>query len=151
MKKTILILITLVVCSTLSAQFVATMEIKEHIEGICNEKAVYALFPMFDGQKEAVCPTTDKEILKRLNNEVKFLKDNPKFKDKGMVSIIINCKGEVVKCEMDNKTKNEDLDEQIVAIFNSLGEWKAGRLNGKKVDTVILYSFKIKKGEISFE
>ena len=52
---------------------------------------------------------------------------------------------------MDNETKNPELDKQIEAVFNSLGEWKAGKLNGKEVDSSILYSFKIKKGEIDFE
>lgn len=134
-----------------SAQFVATMEVKEPIEGICNAKEVYALFPMLDGQKEAICPVSEAEILKRLNSEVQFLLDNPKFKDKGMIGLVINCKGEVVQCKMDNKTKNTELDKQIEAVFNSLGNWKAGKLNGKKVDSSKLYSFKIKKGKVSFD
>ena len=132
-----------------SAQFVAKMEVKEPIEGICNEKEVYALLP-FDGQEKAICPVSENDILKRLNSEVQFLKDNPKFKGKGMIGLIINCKGEVVQCKMDNKTKSAELDKQIEEVFNSLGEWKAGQLNGKKVDSSVLYSFKIKKGKITF-
>ena len=62
---------------------------------------------------------------------------------------MINCKGEVIKCEMDNKTKDPTLDSQIVAVFNNLGEWKVGLLNGKPVDSVKLYGFEIKKGKIS--
>jgi hypothetical protein len=77
------------------------------------------------------------------------LKDNPKFKDKGMVSVMINCKGEVVKCEMDNKTKDATLDSQIVAVFTILGQWVAGSLNGKTMDSMRLYSFEIKKGKVS--
>ena len=133
-----------------SAQFVAKMEVKEPIEGICNEKEVYALL-LFDGQKEAICPVSKDDILKRLNSEVQFLKDNPKFKGKGMIGLIINCKGEVVQCKMDNKTKSAELDKQIEEVFNSLGEWKAGKLNGKKVDSSKLYSFKINKGKITFD
>ena len=89
--------------------------------------------------------------MKRLNAEVKFLKSNPKFKGKGIVGIIINCKGKVVQCRMDNKTKSKELDDQIVAVFNSFGEWKAGTLNGKEVDSSELFSFKIKKGQIVFD
>lgn len=133
-----------------SAQFVAKMEVKEPIEGICNEKEVYALLP-FDGQEKAICPVSENDILKRLNSEIQFLKDNPKFKGKGMIGLIINCKGEVVQCKMDNKTKSAELDKQIEEVFNSLGEWKAGKLNGKKVDSSVLYSFKIKKGKITFD
>lgn len=134
-----------------SAQFVAKMEVKEPIEGICNEKEVYVLFPMFEGQVEAICPVSNDEILKRLNSEVQFLVDNSKFKGKGMIGLVINCTGEVVQCKMDNKTKSAELDKQIETVFNSLGDWKAGKLNGKEVDSSKLYNFKIKKGKISFE
>ena len=133
-----------------SAQFVAKMEVKEPIEGICDEKEVYALLP-FDGQEKAICPVQENDIVKRLNSEVPFLKDNPKFKGKGMIGLIINCKGEVVQCKMDIKTKSPELDKQIEMVFNSLGEWKAGKLNGQKVDSSVLYSFKIKKGKITID
>lgn len=123
---------------------------KETIPGLCNTKDVYSLMPMFGDQKEAVSPVSDEEILRRLDSAVTFLKENPKHKDKGMVGVWINCKGEVVKCEMDNKTKDTALDAQIVAVFNSLGKWKAGLLNNKEVDSLKLYSFEIKKGKISF-
>jgi len=151
MKKIIFGLLISFISINTSAQFVATMEVKEPIEGICNEKEVYALFPMLDGQEEAICPVSKEEILKRLNSEIQFLKDNPKFKGKGMIGLVINCKGEIVQCEMDNKTKSAELDKQIEAVFNSLGDWKTGQLNGKNVDSSKLYSFKIKKGKITFD
>ena len=151
MNKTVLALIIGCSSLTVSAQFVAKMEVKEDIPGICDKNEVYALFPSFQGQKEAVCPVTKEDILQRLNSEVQFLKDNPNHKDKGMIGLVINCKGAVVKCKMDNKTKSTELDMQIEAVFNSLGDWKPGKLNGKKVDSSKLYSFKVKKGEISFD
>ncbi|OIQ27208.1 MAG: hypothetical protein BM564_13015 [Bacteroidetes bacterium MedPE-SWsnd-G2] len=151
MKKIIFAVLISLLSFNASAQFVATMEVKEPIEGICNAKEVYALFPMLDGQEEAICPISKEEILNRLNSEVQFLKDNPKFNGKGMIGLVINCKGEVVQCEMDNKTKSAELDKQIEAVFNSLGDWLAGKLNGKTVDSSKLYSFKIKKGKILFE
>jgi|SRR6218665_109654 len=150
MKKTILILVSGLLSLTASAQFVAKLEVKEDIPGICDKNEVYALFPGFDGQVEAVCPVTKDEILKRLNTEVQFLKDNPKYKDKGMMGLIINCEGEVVQCKMDNKTKSEELDKQIEAVFNSLGVWKNGTLNGKAVDSSQLFSFEIKNGKFTF-
>ena len=151
MKKILLSILTFILYTNSSAQFVATMEVKEPIPGICNEKAVYALFPSLKGQQEAVCPITKDEILKRLNAEVTFLKEKPKHKDKGMVNLILNCKGEVLICRIDNKTKSADLDSQIVAVFNSLGVWKPGKLDGKEVDSTLLYSFKIKKGVITLD
>ena len=151
MKKTGLFAVTMLLGLSASAQFVARVEVKEDIPGICNKNEVYALFPMLEGQVEAECPMTDEEILKRLNAEVAFLKENPKYSDKGMIGLFINCEGKVVKCEMDNNTKSPELDKQIEAVFNSLGEWKAGKLNGEEVDSSILFSFKIKNGKISFD
>jgi hypothetical protein len=49
---------------------------------------------------------------------------------------------------MDNKTKSPELDKQIEALFNSLTGWKAGTLNGKAVDSMLLFSFEIKKGQV---
>jgi hypothetical protein len=106
MKKTFLILLISWCGLTSSAQFVAKMEVKEDIPGLCDKNEVYAIFPSFKGQEEAICPVSKEEILIKLNNQVSFLKDNPKYKDKGMIGLVINCKGEVVKCEKDNKTKS---------------------------------------------
>jgi len=127
------------------------MEVKEPIPGLCNSNNVYVLFPTFKGQKEAVCPVQKDSIEKRLNNEVNFLKDKPDYNDKGMVNIIINCKGEVVQCQIDNKTKSPDLDKQIVAVFNTLGAWKPGTLDKKAVDTSRLWSFTITNGKVTLE
>jgi len=149
MKKFLLVC-SLVLSSFISfAQFVARAEIKEKIEGICDIKNVYSLLPMFKGQEEAVCPVPDSILEGKLNREVEFIKDKPKYTDKGMVSIIINCKGEVVQCKIDNKTQSPELDEQIVNVFKTtLTSWKAGKLNGKEVDSMKLWSFEIKKGRI---
>jgi hypothetical protein len=151
MKKTFILPALLLAFTAGFSQFAAKMEVKEPIPGLCNDKEVYVIFPMFKGQEEAKCPLTDKEVTNRLKEEVVFLKDSSGFTGKGMVNIIINCKGEVVKCEIDTKTGNAELDKQIVAVFNSLGQWKPGKLNGKKVDTARLWSFEINKGEIILE
>jgi hypothetical protein len=150
MKKIGLVILMATFGLTLSAQFVAKMEVKEDIPGLCNKNEVYALLPSFKGQKVAVCPVTEEDILKRLNTEVKFVKDNSSYQDKGMIGLIINCKGEVVKCKMDNNTGNIDLDKQIEAVFNSLGSWKAGKLNKKEVDSSRLFSFKIENSTFTF-
>ena len=104
---------------------------------------------MFEGQQEAVCTVADSTIERRLNSEVEFLKDKPGYKDEGMVSIIINCKGEVVQCKIDNKSKSPILDEQVINVFKTLTTWKAGKLKGKEVDSLKLWSFKIKDGKIT--
>jgi len=151
MKK-IFLLFVLILASLLTfSQMVARVEMKEKIEGICDPKNVYSLFPMFGDQKTAVCDVPDSEIEERLNKEVQFLKDNPTYEDKGMVGIFINCKGEAVQCKIDNKTKSPVLDEQIVNVFKTLTSWKAGKLNGKKVDSLTLWSFNIKDGKLTLK
>ena len=151
MKNLTLFLLVSTFSLAASAQLVATLQLTEDVPGICDKENVYALFPGFEGQVEAVCPMTEDQIVQKLNAEVAFLKENPKYKDKGMMGLLINCNGEVVQCQMDNKTKSPELDKQIEAVFNSLGEWKAGTLNGIEVDTSLLYSFTIKKGVLSFD
>ena len=148
MKK-ISLIILLTTSSVLSfAQFVARADIKENIEGLCDKKNVYALLEMFGDQKEAVCSVKESEIEKMLNDSVQYIKDKPDYNDKGMVSIIINCKGEVVQCKIDNKTKSPLLDDQVVNVFKTLTSWKAGKLNGKKVDSLKLWSFEISNGKL---
>ena len=151
MKKVFALALSFFIVYAAQAQFVARMEVKEPIPGVCDNKNVVVLMSMFKGQKEAVCPVTKDSIEKRLNAEVDFLKDKPDYSDKGMVNIIINCKGEVVQCQIDNKTKSADLDKQIVAVFNTLGAWKAGTLDKKPVDSSRLWSFTITNGKITTE
>jgi hypothetical protein len=148
----IFLLITLIQLSLLSySQLVAKVEIKEKIKGICDDKNVYALFPMFGNQKEAICSDADSTIEERLNREVDFLKDKPKYKDKGMVSILINCKGEVVQCKIDNESKSPTLDEQVVNVFKTLTSWEPGKLDDKEVDSMRLWRFEVNKGKITLK
>jgi hypothetical protein len=147
MKKILVTLILTFLSAISFAQFVARAEIKEDISGICDKKNVYALLAMLKGQKEAVCSVSKSDIEKMLNDSVQFIKDKPDYEDKGMVNIIINCKGEVVQCKIDNKTKSTELDEQVVNVFKTLTSWKPGKLNDEKVDSLRLFSFEISKGK----
>lgn len=151
MKKLPVAILFVILSVNVFGQFVAIMEVKEPIDGLCNQNKVYALFPMLKGQYEAECPVSKDEILKRLNTEVQFLKENPKFRGKGMIGVIVNCKGLLVQVKMSNKTKSEELDKQMMAVFESLKEWKPGRLEGTKVDSSQLFSFKIKKGVVTWD
>jgi hypothetical protein len=150
MKRTLTFILGILISHLASAQFVAKMQLKEPIKGLCSND-VYTLLPSFKGQKEPICPVSVEDITKRLNQEVTYLKDSSNYDDKGMVDIIINCKGEVVKCEIDNKTKNPILDQQIVSVFNTLGNWTPGKLNKRNVDCAKLWSFKIKDGKFILE
>src|ERR1035437_456167 len=118
---------------------VARMEVKEPINGVCDNANVIAILPISgNGQVKAQAPKTNEEITQELNSKVSFLKDKPDYEDKGMVNLIINCKGELVRCEIDNKTKSPELDKQIVAVFAELKTWTAGKINNNSVDTSVL-------------
>ncbi|HLK29283.1 MAG TPA: hypothetical protein VKT28_11950 [Puia sp.] len=149
MKQFLLVLFSLVIANFASAQFVAKMELKEPVKGLCS-KDVYALLPLGD-QKGPECLTPEEELIKKLNSEVTYFKDSASYEDKGMVSIIINCKGEAVKCDIDNKTRHKELDDQIVAVFSTLTKWTPGKIKKKEVDSVKLWSFRIKNGQISID
>lgn len=129
--------------------FVARLEVKEPIQGVCDNENVIAILP-FPGnaQETAKAPKTKEEIMQELNSRVKFLNDKPNYEDKGMVNLIINCKGELVRCQIDNKTKSAELDSQIVAVFAELKRWTPGKINGTPVDVSELYSFTITNGKI---
>jgi len=129
---------------------VAIMQVEEPIPGVCDNAHVYAILPLDgNGQVKAVAPKTDEELTAELNSKVSFLKDKTDYNDKGMVNLIVNCKGEMVQCKIDNKTQSPELDSQIVAVFAEMKTWTAGKINDQSVDTVVLYSFTITDGKIS--
>ncbi len=149
MKKTIVFLFSLFAVHAASAQFVARMQVKDALPGACDSTNVYALFSGFDGQVKPVPELTKKQIEDLLNKEVKFLQENPKFKGEMMINCIINCSGEMIRCEVDNKSGNDELDQQILAVFKKLTKWTPGLLNGQAVDAVELFTVEIKKGKIT--
>lgn len=146
MKKTIFTISLIVFGLNVFSQILATVEMNEPVEGICNSKKVYALFKGFKGQIEPVCPLSKTEVEKLLNENIKFIKENSKFKGKGKVSVFINCKGEALKWEISTSTKNNELDKQILDVFKALQKWTPGTLNEEKVDTNELITYKIKNG-----
>jgi hypothetical protein len=130
--------------------FIARMEVKEPIEGVCDNNNVLVMLPFAgNNQVKAVAPKTDEALEKELNSSVAFLQGKTDYKDEGMVGLVINCKGQMVQCRTSNKTQSPELDEQIVAVFAQMKNWEAGTYNGKRVDTSVLYSFTIENGKIS--
>lgn len=146
MKKTFLFIVLFLLTFTTKAQFLATVQMTDTLEGICDHDRVFALFDSFDGQETPKCSVSKKEMEKILNKDLQFLKDNPKFKGKGMVGVFINCEGLVVEWDISNKTKSSKLDEEILEIFKTMNDWTVGKLDGEEVDTHDLISYEIKKG-----
>lgn len=129
---------------------IAVLQIDKPIPGVCDNSKVISVLPFpGNGQVEAKAPLSDEQLTERLNKEVSFLEGKTNYEDKGMVNLIISCEGKMVRCEIDNKTQSPELDQQIVAVFAQMLEWEAGSLNGKAVDTSVLYSFTISNGVIS--
>ncbi len=129
---------------------VAVMEVQEPIKGACNNDYIVAVLPLpGNGQIKAVPPRTKQGIMKELNSRVEFLKGKSDYQDKGSVNIIINCRGELLRCKIDNKSQSPELDKQIVAVFNEMKLWTAGSIKGKSVDSSIIYSFTITNGVIA--
>lgn len=146
MKKTFTILTLLLVGFTAKAQLIATVQMDETVEGICNQDEVYALYDGFDGQIEPKCSLSKKDMENLLNENLQFLKDNPKFKSKGMVGVYINCEGMPLQWDISVKTKKSDLDAEILKLFQTCEDWTPGTLDSKAVDTRELISYEIKKG-----
>lgn len=138
----------LVGCTTANAQLVAIREMKEPIDGVCDNAKVYAML-IFDGQVPQKCSMTKQEVEDLLNHEVTYLKTNPKFKLKKheSFSTLVNCKGELVLVELN--TKSAEFNQQVINAIRAMGAtWTAGKLNGKTVDSVDLWGMEIKKGRI---
>src|ERR1700740_1123644 len=116
MKK-IFFAFVIVIAAKAPAQLIATSEMKTPVEGICDNKKVYALFSSFKGQAEAVCPVSKEEILKRVNENVTFIQADKKYKENCSVNFLINCKGDVVRFEVHNYTKVKELDAHLEAVL----------------------------------
>ncbi|RXG14197.1 hypothetical protein DSM03_101314 [Leeuwenhoekiella aestuarii] len=130
--------------------FMATMQVDEPIPGVCDNSKILALLPFEgNGQVKAQPPLTKKQLSEALNAEVTFIKDKPNYSDTGMVNLIVNCEGTMVRCQIDNKTQSPELDQQIVAVFSKMKDWKPGTYKGTPVDSSVLYRFTIENGVIS--
>jgi hypothetical protein len=133
-------------------QLIAKVVPKKPIEGVCDNNNIYELYGGFKGQIQPKCAFSKTQIQELLNEKITFVKENPKFKGKGLVKLYVNCKGEPIDWELIVKTKNDQLDREIFAVLKTtLNTWTAGTLDGKPVDAGASISYKIKKGVITVE
>lgn len=142
MKKFIAILF-FIICNVSYAQ--TQLTIVDTINGFCNEADLYIIIDGFGNQQEAKCPISNSELANRLK-ELQFFQENPKFKGEILISVDINCNGEVVNVE--SKFNDSNLNRQIIDMFFSLGNYTPGIIQSKNVDSIVLYSLEIKKGEL---
>ena len=137
---------------TANAQFIATMEVKEPIEGVCNQNGVYVILP-FGNKKQTKAKSllSDEEMEKRFNT-IEYWKSHPEFEKEITFNLVINCKGELVRQSFnnnENKTKDEALNEKLLEIVASFKEWKPATIKKKKVDSSLFLTIKIKNGKVT--
>src|SRR5687768_17166248 len=115
MKPIFLSILSCLAFTSLSAQFVAKAQIKGPLPGACDTAInVYALFAGFGDQVKAVPPISAKAIEDSVNN-LPFFKTHTKFKGELQVACIINCEGKLIRCEIDVKSGDDELDRQVLA------------------------------------
>lgn len=129
------------------SQLIVTVQLEEPVAGMCGE-TMYALFSGFDHQQQPTCHQSKSQLVSLMNEQIEYLKTNPKAKGKGVMSIFINCRGEKIQVSSGLKDKNSELSKQIESFLRENGEWTPGIYNGQKVDCSELISIKIKKGVI---
>ncbi len=129
---------------------VARMEVKEPIEGVCDNNNVLVLMSFMDAKQiEAKSPVSQEKVAEKIQATSVFLKNNPDFNGKGVVSCIINCNGELVQVSMSNASESTELDEEVMAVFREQKQWTPGTYYGTPVDNVQLISFEVENGVIS--
>jgi len=114
-------------------------------ENVCKPNTVYFLM----SNKARPIESID-TIEIRLNNVVKFAKENPDFEAKPAIQLAINCKGEIGGgFHVVTKSGNEELDKELIEFFKTIKDWKAGKKNKRKtVDSWYMWRLEIKNGEI---
>lgn len=147
---TLIILFTLTQKFSYAQQVEVTIGLKKTIKNLCNPDEIFGLLNELEGQRRAIRPLSDEKILELLNTNSIFLKENPKFKGKEIITLVVNCEGTLVKCELE-KGKSPLLREEIQQTFFSLGSWIPGQLKGEKVDSVQFIAYRVKKGVLYFK
>ncbi len=133
-----ILLLTILLCAAhlVNAQVPTTVEVTEHLEGLCDSTAVYDLFHSYHGVQPAVCSVSKMAIQARLNSGVTYHKKDRRFKlkDDGMITAWISCEGRLLKATMNSKST--EFNEQVKAVFRELEGWTPGRYAGKAVDSI---------------
>jgi tRNA 2-selenouridine synthase SelU len=117
----------------------------EKLDGICNPGNVAARFSIFTYTSSS--NKRIKKIEKELNSKIKSLKTYSSLSEERMINLVINCKGAVLKSEIDTKKIQPDVKSEIENAFKMLRIWTKRKYNGE-TDSSILITFKIENGVI---
>lgn len=113
-------------------------------ENVCKPNTVY--FLMTDKAKP-IEPIDS--IESRINQTIKFVKENPSFESKPSVQLAINCNGEIGGGFHNViKSGNDGLDKELIDFFKTVTAWKPGKRKKKPVDSWYMWRMEIKNGHI---
>lgn len=113
-------------------------------ENVCKPNTVY--FLMTDKAKP-IEPIDSIEA--RINQTIKFVKENPSFESKPSVQLAINCNGEIGGGFHNViKSGNDGLDKELIEFFKTVTAWKPGKRKKKPVDSWYMWRMEIKSGYI---
>ncbi|MCB0399808.1 MAG: hypothetical protein KDD26_09350 [Winogradskyella sp.] len=120
----------------------------KNLNGICNPENVEARFSIFTYTSQTKFKI--KKIENELNSRLKLLTTYLNLSEDRMINIVLNCKGDVLKSEIDAKKIDHNIKNEIENTFKMLTIWKKRKYNGG-TDSSILISFKIENGMISLK
>jgi|GEM_PF-1650448 len=122
--------------------------LRKKVEGMCiPAKFVLELYNGNPDEVEPKCSIDKEELIERLNSDLQFLKKHPDFKGRGMVSVIINCEGRVVGWAEAVKSRNEELNEEILRfLIKQNFDWKPGIYKEENIDSLFSFSYQIVRG-----
>lgn len=110
-------------------------------------KFVLELYNGNPDEIEPKCSVDKEELIEMLNSDLQFLKNHPDFKGRGMVSVIINCDGKVIGWAEVVKSRNEELNEEILSfLIKQNFDWEAGIYKEENIDSVFSFSYQIVRG-----
>ena len=120
----------------------------ENLNGICNPENVEARFSIFTYTYRTNFRI--RKIENELNSKLNSLKKYSSLSEDRMINIVLNCKGDVLKSEIDAKIIESNIKNEIENAFRMLSIWKKRKYNGS-IDSSILISFKVENGIISLK
>ncbi|WP_341900491.1 hypothetical protein [Fluviicola taffensis] len=124
--------------------------LRKKVEGMCiPTKFVLELYNGNPDEAEPKCSVNKEELIEMLNNDLTFLKNHPDFKGRGMVSVIINCMGKVVGWAEVVKSRNDELNKEILQYLVMQNfDWEAGIYKEEAIDSIFSFSYQIVRGKL---
>ncbi len=124
--------------------------LRKAVPGMCfPAKQVIEPYNGNPDEVEPVCSVTKEELIELLNNDLQFLKNNPEFKGRGMISVVINCEGKVISWAEVVKSRNKELNEEILAFLVKQDfDWEPGKYKEETIDSVYSFSYQIIRGKL---